>query len=189
VSLLEAAVTQRPVAVQNVLRVDADDEGDDEAVPALAADLDEQEQLEDQKRNSRLKAEKMLQSVMGRQTHSVQDVGKAPKPTVIAQSMEQAPASLLPVLEDSCRTNSIHHFARHNPERVQRATDDAANSIDVMIKLNSADAYSGRLGLRPTTARVRVPDQWAGDLSQAHSIDGACRFGGNFRPHLDHDVE
>jgi hypothetical protein len=108
---------------------------------------------------------------------------------VIAQSMEQAPASLLPVLEDSCRTNSIHHFARHNPERVQRATDDAANSIDVMIKLNSADAYSGRLGLRPTTARVRVPDQWAGDLSQAHSIDGACRFGGNFRPHLDHDVE
>jgi hypothetical protein len=50
-SLLSAAITQRPVAVQNVLRADADDGGDDEAMSALIADSDEQEQIEDEKHN------------------------------------------------------------------------------------------------------------------------------------------
>jgi hypothetical protein len=142
-ALLVAANTQRPVVVQNVIRADADDEGEDEAMPALTADFDEQDQFDEKKRNSRLEAEKILQGAITHQMRSAEDVGKAPMPaTVVARAWNDAPDHCCRSWRIGIEQLALRRFARHQPDWVQHATDDPANSIDVMVQLDMDNTYT-----------------------------------------------
>jgi hypothetical protein len=129
---LAAATTQRPVAVQNVIKADTSDEGDDEAMPALEGDFDEQDQIVEEKRNCRLEAEKMLRSALTQHMKSVEDVGEAPKPTtIVARTRNDIPDHRCRSWLIRIKQLALRHLARRDPDWVQRVSDDAANSIDI----------------------------------------------------------
>jgi hypothetical protein len=81
--------------------------------------------------------------ILFKQVGFVQDIGKPPVP------IEIVPRAWIKNPDQCCRSwrgftkqLSLRHFARHRVPWVQHVTEDAGDSIDVMLKLDTPDARS-----------------------------------------------
>jgi hypothetical protein len=133
---------QHPIAVETELVIESDEREGDVAMPALDS-VEQREQIEEDERNCRSLAQTMLQTALSAQRKTVEDVGEALQPTTMVLW------AYLHEPDRCCRSWKVRveqigksHFARRNPESVQWVTDDAAHTIDVMMKGDAVNACS-----------------------------------------------
>jgi hypothetical protein len=85
----------------------------------------------------------MPKDVLSQQAGYLKGVGETPAPTEIApQAMLANPYTCARSWGSWTKELATLHFGRHHPDWAKNANDDAVNSIDVMLKLNTPNTHT-----------------------------------------------